>query len=114
MKLNKNFWRTTVAVAALMVAVAASADDNRSRGRVVEPGQEFSGKSYNELASEWTNWFVKEPIATNPAFDPDGRSVTGTRGGMSGFWRAPSRGLWTGPVKCRPARRCSCLWEERS
>jgi hypothetical protein len=51
----------------LMVAAVASADD-----RIVAPGEEFAGKSYSELASEWTNWLVKEPIATNPAFDPDG------------------------------------------
>src|SRR5262245_63795184 len=54
----------------LLVAAAASAE---AGSRVVEPGQEFAGKSYGELASEWTNWLIVEPIATNPAFDPDGR-----------------------------------------
>lgn len=68
MKSNKKLWQSVVAVIGLMVAAAASADV-----RVVEPGQEFFGKSYNELASEWSNWLVKEPIATNPAFDSDGR-----------------------------------------
>jgi hypothetical protein len=67
MKQHTKIWRSVVAVMGLMVA-AASADD-----RVVEPGSQFSGKSYNELVSEWTNWLVMEPMATNPAFDPDGR-----------------------------------------
>lgn len=66
---NKSFWRGVVAVMGLLVTAAASAD---AGSRVVEPGEEFAGKSYNELASEWTNWLVTEPIATNPAFDPDG------------------------------------------
>ena len=44
-----------------------------AESKVVEPGDEFAGKSYSELASEWSNWFVKEPLATNPALDPDGR-----------------------------------------
>jgi len=67
MKLNRRLLLNVVAVVGLMVAAAASADD-----RIVEPGQAFAGKSYSELASEWTNWLVAEPIATNPAFDPDG------------------------------------------
>jgi hypothetical protein len=70
MKPNKKLWQSTVAVIGLMVAAAASAD---AGNRIVEPSQQFSGKSYNELASEWTNWLTAEPIATNPAFDPDGR-----------------------------------------
>src|SRR5262245_51850452 len=69
MKLNRKLWQSVLVVVGLMVAAAAAAaaDD-----RVVQPGQTFAGKSYSELASEWTNWLVKEPIATNPAFDPDG------------------------------------------
>ena len=69
MKPNKKLWQSVVAVIGLMVAAAASA---HAGSKVVEPGEEFSGKSYNELASEWTNWLTAEPIATNPAFDPDG------------------------------------------
>src|ERR687896_520488 len=65
--MNRTLLRSVVAVMVLMVAAVASADD-----RIVAPGEEFAGKSYSELASEWTNWLVKEPIATNPAFDPDG------------------------------------------
>jgi len=67
MKSNKKLLLSVVAVIGLMVAAAASADD-----RIVAPGQAFAGKSYNELAGEWTNWLTAEPIATNPAFDPDG------------------------------------------
>lgn len=68
MKLSKQISKSVVAaVIGFMVATAASAD------KVVKPGQEFQGKTYNELASEWTNWLIAEPIATNPAFDPDGR-----------------------------------------
>jgi len=71
MKTNKKLLAGVVAVMGLMVGAAAHAHGNRDR--VVEPGEVFLGKSYNELASEWTNWFITEPIATNPAFDPDGR-----------------------------------------
>lgn len=70
MKLNRKFWQSVVAVIGFMVVAAASAD---ASNKVVQPGQVFSGKSYNELASEWTNWLVVEPFATNPALDPDGR-----------------------------------------
>ena len=67
MKLNRKLVQSVVAVIGFMAAAAAFADD-----RVVAPGQAFAGKSYNELASEWTNWLTAEPIATNPAFDTDG------------------------------------------
>lgn len=56
------------AVVGFMATAAAYAES-----KVVEPGDEFAGKSYNELVNEWTNWFVREPLATNPALDPDGR-----------------------------------------
>lgn len=72
MKPNKQLWQSVVAVIGFMVTAAASASAEAGN-RVVEPGQDFSGKSYNELVSKWTNWLVAEPIATNPAFDPDGR-----------------------------------------
>ena len=74
MKLNKNLSRGAVAVMlGLMMVTAASAEELAIGSRIVEPGEEYQGKSYNELASKWTNWFVAEPFATNPAFDPDGR-----------------------------------------
>lgn len=66
--MNEKFVQSAAVVIGLMMATAAFAGD-----KVVEPGQEFSGKSYAELVSKWTNWLVAEPIATNPAFDPDGR-----------------------------------------
>lgn len=67
--MNKKLLQGIVVMMGLVV-MAASAE---AANRVVEPGHEFFGKSYNELASEWTNWLTAEPIATNPAFDPDGR-----------------------------------------
>lgn len=73
MKLSKKILQSTVVVVALMTAAAASADDFAPKSKVVEPGEEFYGTTYTELVDEWTNWFIKEPIATNPAFDPDGR-----------------------------------------
>ncbi|HEV7671376.1 MAG TPA: hypothetical protein VGS22_22895 [Thermoanaerobaculia bacterium] len=69
MKLNKQLWQ----VVATLIGLLATAASANAGNKVVEPGQEFSGKSYNVLAGEWTNWLVTEPIATNPAFDPDGR-----------------------------------------
>jgi len=72
MKRSTKIWQSVVAGIGLM-AVAALADASGNNSRIVEPGQQFFGKSYNELASEWTNWLVVEPISTNPAFDPDGR-----------------------------------------
>jgi hypothetical protein len=73
MKPNMKLWQSAVVVIGLMVAAAASADDHGNRNKIVEPGQELQGRSYNELVGAWTNWLVAEPIATNPAFDPDGR-----------------------------------------
>ena len=72
MKLNRKVWQSVVAVM-FMVATVASADTFGNRNRVVAPDEEFFGKSYSELADEWTNWLIAEPFATNPAFDPDGR-----------------------------------------
>ena len=72
MKLNKKVFLSAVVMMGLLMATAASAQTLAATSRVVEPGEEFSGKSYNELASKWTNWLTTEPIATNPAFDPDG------------------------------------------
>lgn len=67
MKLNKKVFQSAVVVIGFLMATAASA------GNIVKPGDEYQGKSYNELAGKWTNWLTAEPIATNPAFDPDGR-----------------------------------------
>jgi hypothetical protein len=92
MKLNKKVWQSVVVIG-LMMASAASADDNRSKGRVVEPGQEYLGKTYNELASEWTNWLIKEPIATNPAFDPDGRFCDSNQQGKVWFLASTFEGV---------------------
>ncbi len=83
MKLNRKLVQSVVAVIALMmVAAAAFASDH---SKVVVPGEEFLGKSYSELASEWTNWLVTEPIATNPAFDPDGRFCDRNQSGKVWF-----------------------------
>lgn len=49
----------------------AGGKDNRIK--VVEPGKEKFGKSYNELANKWTSWLELEPPSTSPAFDEDGR-----------------------------------------
>jgi hypothetical protein len=90
MKLNRNFWRSAVAMMGLVMTVSASA---HAGNRVVEPGREFSGKSYNELASEWTNWLVAEPIATNPAFDPDGRFCGSNQQGKVWFLASTFEGV---------------------
>lgn len=71
MKPSKKLWQSVFVLTGLLMAAATSAHAQGSR--IVKPGEEFSGKSYNELAGEWTNWLTAEPIATNPAFDPDGR-----------------------------------------
>ncbi len=79
--MSKKLWQSAVVVIGILASAAASADDHGNRSKVVAPGEELQGKSYNELVGEWTNWLTAEPIATNPAFDPDGRfcdqSVTG-------------------------------------
>jgi hypothetical protein len=66
MKHNTKIWLSAIVAIGLTVAVASANDI------VIAPGQQYSGKSYNELVSEWTNWLAAEPVATNPAFDPDG------------------------------------------
>lgn len=77
MKLNSKLVKNAVAVIGLLVVAATSAAAQvtltQVNGKVVEPGEEYQGKSYNELAGKWTNWLTVEPVATNPAFDPDGR-----------------------------------------
>lgn len=66
-----------------MVATASFNTHGNSSG-VGEPSQQFAGKSYQELASEWTNWLVMELMATNLAFDPDGQSYAKTNRGRFG------------------------------
>ena len=73
MKLNKKLRKGIFVVTGFLMAAAAFADGHGNKGAVVQPDEEFFGKTYSELVSEWTQWFVQEPIATNPAFDPDGR-----------------------------------------
>jgi hypothetical protein len=69
MNTNKTLTRT-VALIVMLAAVSAAA--HAAGPKIVEPGEKWAGHSYPELASAWTNWLVKEPIATNPAFDVDG------------------------------------------
>jgi hypothetical protein len=92
MKLNKQL---VLGVAAMMglTATAASADDLKNHNRIVEPGEEYFDKSYNELASEWSNWLVREPIATNPAFDPDGRFCDKNQQGKVWFLASTFEGV---------------------
>jgi hypothetical protein len=66
------------ATALLMIAggplpAVAGGDGKKGQIEVVDPGKTLFRKSYNELTGAWSNWLQKEPPATNPAFDPDGR-----------------------------------------
>ena len=77
MKLRKTIRQDWILVFGLLAAMAsisatAAKADGYGLGKVVEPGEEYAGKTYNELVSQWSNWLVKEPFATNPAFDLDG------------------------------------------
>jgi hypothetical protein len=59
---------------ALQAAFADNELETQSRDtfKVIEPGEDFFGKSYNELAGDWWNWALTEPIETNVVLDPDG------------------------------------------
>jgi len=81
--MNKKLVRSVVAVIGLMLVATAAFAGGHSN--FVVPGQEFLGKSYSELASEWSNWLVTEPIATNPIFDPDGRFCDRNQSGKVWF-----------------------------
>jgi hypothetical protein len=100
MKLNKNAWKIAAVIGLLVASAVSAADlgnnlgnDHGNRNKIVEPGQEYQDKTYNELASEWTNWFVKEPIATNPAFDPDGRFCDRNQQGKVWFLASTFEGV---------------------
>lgn len=94
MKLNKIFSRgAAVAAIGLMMATAASADQLAAKSKVIQPGDEYQGRSYNELASQWTNWLVTEPFATNPAFDPDGRFCDSNHEGDVWFLASTFEGI---------------------
>ena len=92
MRHNTRIWQGAVAGIGLMVAVASADDTIGTRG-IVEPGQQFLGKSYNELVSEWTNWLIAEPVATNPAFDPDGRFCDRNQEGKGWFLASTFEGV---------------------
>jgi hypothetical protein len=75
MKTQKNLVKNLVLAASLLMAATASADSNimaNNLKKIVDPGKAYQGHTYNELVNEWTQWLVREPIATNPAFDVDG------------------------------------------
>jgi hypothetical protein len=93
MKLNKKVFQSAVAVIGLLMATAASAQTLGIGSKVVEPGKEYQGKSYNELSGKWTNWLTAEPIATNPAFDPDGRFCDLNQGGDVWFLASTFEGV---------------------
>src|SRR5688572_20909869 len=93
MKLNKKVFQSAVAVIGLLMATAASAQILGIGSKVVEPGKEYQGKSYNELSGKWTNWLTAEPIATNPAFDPDGRFCDLNQGGDVWFLASTFEGV---------------------
>lgn len=96
MKDKMKIWQCAVVLIGLMVTIA-SADNNGHRNeiaeRIVAPGQEFFGKSYNELASEWTNWLVAEPVASNPALDPDGQFCDKNQKGKVWFLASTFEGV---------------------
>lgn len=89
MKFNKQVWQAAAMVIGLLTTSAAAEAGNR----VVTPGQEYAGKSYNELADEWTQWLTTEPIATNPAFDPDGRFCDSNQHGKVWFLASTFNGV---------------------
>jgi hypothetical protein len=72
MKINNKKGFSIFALA-LLILCSTSAFGIENGNRIVAPGQQFFNKTYNVLSSEWNNWLGVEPIATNPAFDPDGR-----------------------------------------
>jgi hypothetical protein len=77
------------------MATVAWADNHAGRGAIVEPGEQFLGQSYNQLVSEWNTWLTLEPIATNPAFDTDGRFCDKNQSGKVWFLASTFEGIAT-------------------
>ncbi|HVR98053.1 MAG TPA: hypothetical protein VMW27_15655 [Thermoanaerobaculia bacterium] len=73
MKSSKKFWQSVVVATGLLMTAAVASADGHGNNKVVKPDEKLFGESYSDLASRWSNWLSAEPIATNPAFDPDGR-----------------------------------------
>ena len=72
MQSQRMFVCSVLAVVCLLAGVNAfAASDPLSK--VVPPDGRLFGKTYIDLVDEWSQWFVLEPFATNPAFDPDGQ-----------------------------------------
>lgn len=95
MKSNKNLWRSLVVTGLLMgAAVSAHAQALAQASKIVQPGQQIFGKSYNQLIEKWTNWFVTEPLATHPAFDPDGRFCDRNQEGDVWFLAGSYEGIY--------------------
>ena len=89
MKLNSKLRNGVFLGIGFLMAVAASAADTR----VVAPDQALFGKTYAQLANEWTNWFVIEPLATHPALDPDGRFCDRNQSGKVWFLASTYEGV---------------------
>ncbi len=83
-------WKYAPALLALLVAGGAAANPVNN---VVTPGEKWHGRSYEALVSEWTNWLTAEPIATNPAFDPDGRDCGRNQSGNVWFLASTFEGI---------------------
>jgi hypothetical protein len=81
------------AAAMLFVLGATTPASATSAGvAIVPPGRTLFGMSYNELVNEWTNWVLKEPVATNPALDNDGRDCARNQRGKVWFLAATFAG----------------------
>lgn len=61
---------------------------------IVPPGRTLFGKSYNQLGDEWTNWVLREPLATNPATDNDGADCARNQSGKVWFLAGTFGGLF--------------------
>ena len=85
-------WRSVVVIS-LVVAVAAlflafpadsSAAPRPVKPIVLQPGEQYYGKTYNELAGDWWNWALQFPEATNPVMDETGEF--GALGQVGNIW----------------------------
>ena len=85
MKPHKKLRQGAALAIGLMLAASASASDHGSPGKIVEPGQELLGKSYNDPLRFQRLTFRRGGVG-NARFAPDGRTIV-----YSAFWD----GRWT-------------------
>src|SRR4051812_4139346 len=71
----------------------ASADGhgnpNAQPPKIIQPGEKFQGKTYNEWAASFWQWMMGLPLEGHPAIDDPSFQFSAGQSGHVWYWAAP-------------------------